>query len=322
MDNTSSDNKTKVHFMVQKFLVQSGMFKTVTTGFLPVGHTHEDIDPAFSVIAQYLHGHTCDTFQQLANACSAAFVDETYAEVLLPEKLCDYGSWLGRPFLSEEFEGISGIHIINFSSMVVDSKGAPVPRYKQWMRQSRWIFYMAPLRFQPRQYFVQPILPMWDLAHLSTVRDKYTKSIEAQDAFDRSQCDLIPAGEQPHGLTFRRQQNGGGRGKRSECIRFLNVIITSATDAEAKRCARCAVLMQGRRDCPRSGAVEVVRKGKATSRRLGEELYAHKMGGSCTDDHKRQLAAANFVEMQLLACALTQVREDYNVEMMPVVVYV
>ena len=69
-------------------------------------------------------------------------------------------------------------------------------------------------------------------------------------------------------------------------------------------------------------AVDLVRKGKATSRRLGEELYANKMGGTCTDDHKRQLAAANFVEMQLLACALTQVREDYNVGMMPVVVYV
>ena len=79
MDNTTSDNKTKVHFLATRHLVQAGVFEEVTTGLLPVGHTHEDIDQCFSTIARHLYTHPCDTFDVLVQACMDSFAIPTSA---------------------------------------------------------------------------------------------------------------------------------------------------------------------------------------------------------------------------------------------------
>ena len=72
MDNTNADNKTKVTLAMCERLVASGMFKTVELGFLPVGHTHEDIDQSFSVLAKALQKRPAFDFEGLRATCASA----------------------------------------------------------------------------------------------------------------------------------------------------------------------------------------------------------------------------------------------------------
>lgn len=50
LDNTCSDNKNRAVLGYLGYLVAAGTFKKITLSFLPVGHTHEDIDALFGVI--------------------------------------------------------------------------------------------------------------------------------------------------------------------------------------------------------------------------------------------------------------------------------
>ena len=48
LDNCSRENKNKYVLSLLEMLVSLGVFLSVEVGFLPVGHTHEDVDQAFS----------------------------------------------------------------------------------------------------------------------------------------------------------------------------------------------------------------------------------------------------------------------------------
>jgi hypothetical protein len=97
LDNTSKDNKNRGTFGYFAYLVASGTFKKVVVSFLPVGHTHEDIDAAFGVIMRYLHRHRClATMEALMDAIWDSFFVSTKAK----------SSW--QP--SAELEHIKGTH--------------------------------------------------------------------------------------------------------------------------------------------------------------------------------------------------------------------
>ena len=48
MDNCPRDNKNNIMFGFLAVLVFFGTFQSVEVSFLPVGHTHEDVDAMFS----------------------------------------------------------------------------------------------------------------------------------------------------------------------------------------------------------------------------------------------------------------------------------
>ena len=54
LDNAASSNKNRYVFGYLAFLVQKRVFETIELTFLPVGHTHEDIDQMFSRFAVWL----------------------------------------------------------------------------------------------------------------------------------------------------------------------------------------------------------------------------------------------------------------------------
>ena len=68
MDNCFRENKNKYLFGYLSYLVQCGIFNMIEVSFLPVGHTHEDIDQFFSRIAIYLHYHNAITENELTEA--------------------------------------------------------------------------------------------------------------------------------------------------------------------------------------------------------------------------------------------------------------
>ena len=65
MDNTYKDNKNRYVMAYCNMLVDLGVFDRVELNFLPVGHTHCDVDQLFSRIAVALRGTYCLNFAHL-----------------------------------------------------------------------------------------------------------------------------------------------------------------------------------------------------------------------------------------------------------------
>ena len=57
LDNTTKQNKGRYLMAFLAYLVRMGVLKRVYINFLPVGHTHEDIDQYFSRLSVYLRRH-------------------------------------------------------------------------------------------------------------------------------------------------------------------------------------------------------------------------------------------------------------------------
>ena len=54
LDNTTKQNKGQYLFGYLNLLVDCGVFESIEVSYLPVGHTHEDIDQFFSRVSVYL----------------------------------------------------------------------------------------------------------------------------------------------------------------------------------------------------------------------------------------------------------------------------
>lgn len=68
LDNTGRQNKSKYLFAYLGWLVQTGQAMEVYVSFLPVGHTHEDIDQLFSRLSEYLRKHDAHDLPSMLNA--------------------------------------------------------------------------------------------------------------------------------------------------------------------------------------------------------------------------------------------------------------
>ena len=71
-----SENKTQWAIAYFVLLISLGIFQKIKMCFLPVGHTHEDIDQGFSCIARHLRRVNAYTFAQLAKAVRESFKKE------------------------------------------------------------------------------------------------------------------------------------------------------------------------------------------------------------------------------------------------------
>ena len=74
LDNTTKQCKGKFLMAFLADLVDKGVFREVHVGFLPVGHTHEDIDQIFSRISVYLRVNNAVSRHALERAMRSSFV--------------------------------------------------------------------------------------------------------------------------------------------------------------------------------------------------------------------------------------------------------
>ena len=74
LDNTTKTNKGQFLYGYLAMLVEYGVFQEIEVSFLPVGHTHEDIDQFFSRIAVYLRHHDTFSRAQLTEAIKRAYI--------------------------------------------------------------------------------------------------------------------------------------------------------------------------------------------------------------------------------------------------------
>ena len=63
--DNASDNKNLAMYAVCQLLRDLGIFKKVKLSFLPVGHTHEDIDACFGALARQLNANSVYTMEEL-----------------------------------------------------------------------------------------------------------------------------------------------------------------------------------------------------------------------------------------------------------------
>ena len=89
------DNKNKWTVSYLSLLVEMRVFDKIKMSYLPVGHTHEDIDQAFSRIAVYLNRNDALTYSAFVEAIRRSFLKENRP----PNVIClghafDFKAWL------------------------------------------------------------------------------------------------------------------------------------------------------------------------------------------------------------------------------------
>jgi hypothetical protein len=67
--DSSSENKNWSVAALSQWLVESGLFNKVKCSFLPVGHTHEDIDANFGRMSQAMRKTNCFTWADVLEVC-------------------------------------------------------------------------------------------------------------------------------------------------------------------------------------------------------------------------------------------------------------
>ena len=72
IDGCTGENKNRDAFMLCAYLVRIGVFSKIKVSFLPVGHTHEDIDQLFSIFAVALRKTNFLTPDELAAVITAS----------------------------------------------------------------------------------------------------------------------------------------------------------------------------------------------------------------------------------------------------------
>lgn len=79
VDNCIRENKNRFFFSYFQSLVHLGVFKTVQVSFLPIGHTHADIDQSFSSIGAHLSINEAFTFDDMLCELSKCYAGRARA---------------------------------------------------------------------------------------------------------------------------------------------------------------------------------------------------------------------------------------------------
>jgi hypothetical protein len=85
LDNCSKQNKSQYLIAYLGLLVGWDVFEEVILSFLPVGHTHEDIDQLFSRIAVFLRKNDARARQEFHEAFCTACASKKWGDDVIPE---------------------------------------------------------------------------------------------------------------------------------------------------------------------------------------------------------------------------------------------
>lgn len=91
-----SDNTAKAVYASLEHLVAAGLCETIEIWRLPVGHTHEDIDARFGVIAQALRRKSIYTVEQFLDLVHKAFGYSTLVNVVPVAAIYNYKKYYDK----------------------------------------------------------------------------------------------------------------------------------------------------------------------------------------------------------------------------------
>jgi hypothetical protein len=136
MDNTSRENKNYFILRFFAFLVDQGIFEKVQISFLPVGHTHEDVDQMFGCFSRALKLTTVTSLEKLHSVLEGAF--SPTPKIFHLTAIGNYRDWIDDPIYQSGDWKLTGIDLPHaFVMTLVDSKVAL--RYKLWQAHEVWL---------------------------------------------------------------------------------------------------------------------------------------------------------------------------------------
>lgn len=96
LDNATGENKNRFVLFFCALLVGAGVVKKVKLSFLPVGHTHEDIDQLFSRFAEALRRQDCYTWDDLERIVRGSYTSSNGAvpNVVRNPHVPDFKGWM------------------------------------------------------------------------------------------------------------------------------------------------------------------------------------------------------------------------------------
>ena len=107
MDNCARENKNRYVFTYLSYLIKCKIFNKIEISFLPVGHTHEDIDQLFSRISTYIEYRDIitmnDMFEHIHNSCIYKPDVTEITEIADMKTIMIANKWI------HEFQGINNI---------------------------------------------------------------------------------------------------------------------------------------------------------------------------------------------------------------------
>ncbi len=192
-DNCSCENKNKYMLAYCHWLVYNKVFRSITISFLPVGHTHEDIDQMFST---FVIGMKYNPQVLTVEAFIQGLQDWYSAPHLRPEPIFLLECWSIKSWMDPYIHGVQGTsrpHVFRFTSYEAD-----VQMYTKDYNSSNspWLGPYSFLNICPTDTPI-PLVP----AQLDTTILKDTLSALAElnnaDALKKSYQDLIALFNRP-----------------------------------------------------------------------------------------------------------------------------
>ncbi|XP_070548740.1 uncharacterized protein [Ptychodera flava] len=125
LDNCYRENKNRYLLSFASLLVEYDMFEEVMINFLPVGHTHEDVDQMFSRVSTALRKANSFTLPELMHNIHESYTPSIKVEEV--KYLFNVKEWL-EPYMAGRFGGHSKPHNFRFRKV----NGRARMHYRLW----------------------------------------------------------------------------------------------------------------------------------------------------------------------------------------------
>ena len=163
LDNCTGQNKNNYLMAYLSLLVEWGVFKEIEVGYLPVGHTHEDIDQMFSRFAIALETNDAITVSELLRVCQKAYhptpaTEELKYQINFKEKIDRDGALLGYQAYPELTDPLA----FRFVKGVDGKVGVLVKRRHSdtmWLDELVWAGVNPREDTKPHCYFISRVTP-------------------------------------------------------------------------------------------------------------------------------------------------------------------
>jgi hypothetical protein len=118
LDNTSKQCKGQWLFYYLAALVDHGVFEKIVTSFLPVGHTHEDIDQMFSRVATRFRTRNAFDMEQMVNVVRSSYtytLTGEHPQTEYVQSVVNFKGFVKKHIISQtQLEGISQYYQFRF----------------------------------------------------------------------------------------------------------------------------------------------------------------------------------------------------------------